>query len=135
ITMAKLYFYYSAMNAGKSTVLLQSSYNYQERGMDTLLFTPIIDDRFEKGKVHSRIGLNADAIRFDTKFDLFAYTEREKIKNTRLACVLIDEAQFLSKLQVKQLIEIVDKLDLPVLAYGFGMVVLRSPLYRHKNVF
>lgn len=116
--MAKLYFYYSAMNAGKSTVLLQSAYNYKERGMDTLLFTPIIDDRFEKGKVHSRIGLTAEAIPFDGKFDLLAYTEKEKNQNSRLTCVLVDEAQFLNKLQVEQLVVIVDKLNLPVLAYG-----------------
>ena len=116
--MAKLYFYYSAMNAGKSTILLQSAYNYNERGMDTLLFTPIIDNRFSAGKIHSRIGLDADAVSFDAQFDLFAYAKNEKEKNPSLACVLIDEAQFLNKAQVYQLTEIVDKLNLPVLAYG-----------------
>jgi thymidine kinase len=116
--MAKLYFYYSAMNAGKSTVLLQSAYNYKERGMDTLLFTPVIDDRYTKGKIHSRIGLNADAVSFDKDFDIFTHVREAQSKNPKLACVLIDEAQFLSKEQVKQLTTIVDGLNLPVLAYG-----------------
>lgn len=116
--MAKLYFYYSAMNAGKTTVLLQSSYNYQERGMDTLLFTPAIDDRYEKGKIHSRIGLHALAISFDKQFNLFQFTEEQVKKNPKLKCVLIDEAQFLTKNQVAHLTEIVDKLNIPVLAYG-----------------
>lgn len=116
--MAKLYFYYSAMNAGKSTVLLQSAYNYKERGMETLLFTPEVDLRYGKGKIHSRIGLNADAISFDTNFNLFDYVKEAKEKNPKLECVLIDEAQFLKKTQVKQLVDIVDQLNLPVLAYG-----------------
>lgn len=116
--MAKLYFYYSAMNAGKSTVLLQSAYNYKERGMDTLLFTPSIDMRYGKGKIHSRIGLDAEAVSFDADFNLFQYTRENKNNNPKLECVLIDEAQFLSKVQVKQLVSIVDRLNLPVLAYG-----------------
>lgn len=116
--MAKLYFYYSAMNAGKSTVLLQSSYNYQERGMETLLFTPAIDHRYEQGKIHSRLGLSAEAITFDERFDLFQYAEMQKLKNPKLTCVLVDEAQFLNKQQVQQLADIVDKLNIPVLAYG-----------------
>jgi len=116
--MAKLYFYYSAMNAGKSTVLLQSAYNYSERGMDTLLFTPIIDDRYSKGKIHSRIGLNADAVPFDGQFDLYEYAKKQREQNPKLACVLIDEGQFLSKAQVEQVVRIVDELNLPVLAYG-----------------
>jgi thymidine kinase len=118
LTMAKLYFYYSAMNAGKSTVLLQSAYNYSERGMETLLFTPIIDDRFSKGKIHSRIGLNADAVPFDGSFNLYEFTKKQREINPKLACVLIDEAQFLSRQQVEQLVQIVDELNLPVLAYG-----------------
>ena len=118
ISNAKLYFYYSAMNAGKSTVLLQSSYNYNERGMDTLLFTPVIDDRFASGKIHSRIGLNADAVSFDSKFNLFQHAVVHQQSYSGLACVLIDEAQFLTKIQVTQLTEIVDQLNLPVLAYG-----------------
>lgn len=116
--MAKLYFYYSAMNAGKSTVLLQSAYNYQEKGMDTLLFTPSVDNRYGSGKIHSRIGLDAEAVSFDKDFNLFEYTQNVKLQNSKLKCVLLDEAQFLSKQQVKQLTDIVDKLDLPVLAYG-----------------
>lgn len=116
--MAKLYFYYSAMNAGKSTTLLQSAHNYQERGMETLLFTPALDHRHQKGMIHSRIGLCADAIAFDANFDLFDYTRTQLNARPRLKCVLIDEAQFLSKAQVKQLTRIVDCLHLPVLAYG-----------------
>lgn len=116
--MAKLYFYYSAMNAGKSTVLLQSSYNYHERGMDTILFTPIIDTRYGLGKVHSRIGLNAEAISFDNQFNLFDYAAMAKEKMRNLKCILIDEAQFLTKAQVFQLADIVDELGIPVLAYG-----------------
>lgn len=116
--MAKLYFYYSAMNAGKSTVLLQSAYNYQERGMETLLFTPAIDDRFATGKIHSRIGLEADAVPFDAALNIKDHVVRFKAQHPKLACVLIDEAQFLTKAQVTQLCEIVDELNLPVLAYG-----------------
>jgi len=116
--MAKLYFYYSAMNAGKSTVLLQSAYNYRERGMEALLFTPTIDTRYGVGKISSRIGLTHEAIPFEKDFNLFDYTLSEKDKNSKIACVLVDEAQFLTKVQVKQLTEIVDTLNLPVLAYG-----------------
>jgi len=116
--MAKLYFYYSAMNAGKSTVLLQSSYNYQERGMGTLLFTPAIDNRYGEGKVHSRIGLHAEAIAIDSKFNLYDYAATAIIKIKNLKCVLVDEAQFLSKEQVIQLSDIVDEFKIPVLAYG-----------------
>ena len=117
--MAKLYFYFSAMNAGKSTVLLQSSYNYKERGMHTLLFTPRIDDRFKVGKVHSRIGLEEDAIAFVAEDNLFKLAKAAfKSEPTKLACVLVDEAQFLSKAQVLELTKIVDELNIPVLAYG-----------------
>jgi thymidine kinase len=116
--MAKLYFYYSAMNAGKSTVLLQSAYNYKERGMDTLLFTSAIDNRYSGGKIHSRIGLSAEAISFDDDFNLFEYVRNEKNRNSKLQCILVDEAQFLKKSQVSQLADIVDQLNLPVLAYG-----------------
>lgn len=125
--MAKLYFYYSAMNAGKSTVLLQSAYNYQERGMQTLLFTPDIDNRFEKSKIHSRIGLSADAISFNTNFNLFSSAEAEQKKNAKLQCVLVDEAQFLTKTQVKELVNIVDTLNIPVLAYGIRSDFLGEP--------
>ncbi|MDX1572253.1 MAG: thymidine kinase [Xanthomonadales bacterium] len=115
--MAKLYFYYSAMNAGKSTHLLQSSYNYRERGMETLIFTPVIDDRYRKATVTSRIGLSAPAVTFDGDDDLLAIAGRQK-EHRPIACVLVDEAQFLTKAQVHQLTEIVDQLGIPVLAYG-----------------
>tara|TARA_B110000438_G_scaffold283912_1_gene312435 strand:+ start:3278 stop:3865 length:588 start_codon:yes stop_codon:yes gene_type:complete len=115
--MAQLYFYYSTMNAGKSTHLLQSSYNYQERGLNTLLFTAQIDDRFAKGKVSSRLGIHADALLFDDKTDIFSQV-KQQISERKIACILIDEAQFLTKLQVKDLTDIVDELKVPVLAYG-----------------
>jgi thymidine kinase len=113
--MAKLYFYYSAMNAGKSTILLQSSHNYRERGMNTLLFTPIIDDRFAIGKIHSRIGLSENATAFSSTDNLFELTKNHA---QHLACILVDEAQFLTKEQVYELTEICDKLKIPVLTYG-----------------
>lgn len=106
------------MNAGKSTVLLQSSYNYQERGMDTLLFTPSIDNRFGTDIISSRIGLSSDAVSFDRQFNLFEYAEKQLKNNSKLTCVLVDEAQFLTKAQVMQLAMITDKLNLPVLTYG-----------------
>ena len=115
--MAKLHFYYSAMNAGKSTVLLQSSYNYQERGMDTLLYTPLIDDRYGAGKITSRIGLEKSAIAFDKDFDIFLSTKKLLTDNQNIKCVLVDEAQFLTKKQVEQLTYICDFLNLPVLTY------------------
>lgn len=117
--MAKLYFYYSAMNAGKSTNLLQSNYNYHERGMRTILFTPMLDNRFAKGKIHSRIGLSADAIAFTENSDLYGLADRIILDTPQtIACVLVDEAQFLTRDQVYQLTDIVDKLHVPVLAYG-----------------
>ncbi len=115
--MAKLYFYYSSMNAGKSTALLQSSYNYRERGMHTLIFAPAIDDRFGVGKVTSRIGLDADATVIQKSDDLFSLTRTATVQQP-LHCVLVDEAQFLTKEQVYQLARICDDLDIPVLAYG-----------------
>ncbi len=115
--MAQLYFYYSAMNAGKSTSLLQSAYNYQERGMTVALFTAAIDDRFGVGKISSRIGLSMDAQIFDAGFDFLQACKRLKQQGA-LDCVLIDEAQFLSKAQVKQLTYVVDDLKVPVLAFG-----------------
>ncbi len=123
LSMAKLYFYYSAMNAGKSTTLLQSSYNYQERGMDTLLFTPSFDNRFDSGfdegsAITSRIGLTSGAIGFDAETNLFDYASSALSQNNRIKCVFVDEAQFLSKAQVLQLANIADKLHVPVLAYG-----------------
>lgn len=115
--MAKLYFYYSSMNAGKSTSLLQSSYNYKERGMNTLVLVPHFDDRYGVGKVTSRIGLEGRATAFgkaDNLFDIVsAYCADDP-----LHCVLIDEAQFLTKEQVFQLGQVTDDLEIPVLAYG-----------------
>lgn len=116
--MAKLHFYYSAMNAGKSTTLLQSSYNYNERGMGTLLYAPKIDDRFGVGKISTRIGLQSDAIAVDKDFDIFVSVKKQFAKNPNIHCVLIDEAQFLSKKQVEQLTFITDFLNIPVLTYG-----------------
>ncbi|VEG91870.1 thymidine kinase [Legionella spiritensis] len=115
--MAKVYFYYSAMNAGKSTVLLQSSHNYREKGMQTLLLTPAVDSRCQQGVVASRIGLSELAYAFQAKDDLLAYVRRQQ-QDQSLACVLIDEAQFLSRDQVFQITEIADRLAIPVLAYG-----------------
>lgn len=115
--MAQLYFYYSSMNAGKSTHLLQSSYNYQERNLHTAIYTAKIDDRFAQGKVASRLGIDADAFLFDDHKNMFAEIERMHAKK-HLDCVLIDEAQFLSTEQVKQLTDVVDVLNIPVLAYG-----------------
>jgi len=115
--MAKLYFYYSAMNAGKSTILVQSSYNYRERGMNTLILSPEIDNRYGTGKVTSRIGLESDAVTFTTADNLLARIKAER-ESSPLHCVLIDEAQFLTRLQVRQLTDVCDSLDVPVLAYG-----------------
>ena len=115
--MANLYFYYSSMNAGKSTHLLQSSYNYNERGLKTVLYTAQIDDRYSKGKVTSRLGINAEADLFNKETDLFSEI-RTTLAKENLSCVLIDEAQFLTKVQVRQLTDIVDHLNIPVLAYG-----------------
>jgi len=115
--MAKLFFYYSSMNAGKSTTLLQSSFNYQERGMQTLLLTVAFDDRFGVGKIASRIGLEAPAVLFDGNTDLRALIG-QKLDEGRIDCVLVDEAQFLTKDQVWQLSDVADKLGVPVLCYG-----------------
>jgi thymidine kinase len=115
--MSKVYFYYSAMNAGKSTVLLQSSYNYQERGMRTLLFMPALDTRAGYGRIQSRIGLTSDAIPLRTHDDLLA-TVRDAHGKGPVACVLIDEAQFLTVEQVRQVTDIADELRIPVLCYG-----------------
>lgn len=114
---AKVYFYYSAMNAGKSTVLLQSSYNYQERGMQTMLLCPIIDTRAGSGHIRSRIGLDAEAVPFARTEDLLRLV-RDEHGRRKLACVLVDEAQFLTSDQVYQLTEVADVLGIPVLAYG-----------------
>ncbi|MFK8014520.1 MAG: thymidine kinase [Gammaproteobacteria bacterium] len=115
--MAKLYFYYSAMNAGKSTALLQSSHNYRERGMNTIVFTPVVDTRFGEGVVKSRIGIETKAVSVATDENLLAYVRREALQQ-QIHCVLIDEAQFLTRDQVFQLGEVCDRLDIPVLCYG-----------------
>ena len=115
--MAKLYFYYSSMNAGKSTNLLQSSYNYRERGMHTLVLAPQFDDRYGEGKVTSRIGITSDATTFTNDTDLLELVGKAH-QEQPLHCVLIDEAQFLTRDQVFQLGEVTDELNVPVLAYG-----------------
>lgn len=116
--MAKLYFYYSAMNAGKTTTLLQSAHNYHERGMRTLILTPRLDDRYGEGVVASRIGLKARGSIFGRDDDLVLMARADILAKGALHCVLVDEAQFLSKRQVWQLSEIVDQINVPVLAYG-----------------
>lgn len=115
--MAKFHFYYSAMNAGKSTLLLQASYNYKERGMNTLLMVPEIDTRISTGVIGSRIGLQSEALIFSKFEDLH---EKCQILNetSKIHCVLLDEAHFLTKAQVLQLCRVCDELDIPVLAYG-----------------
>ncbi|OOF82356.1 thymidine kinase [Rodentibacter caecimuris] len=115
--MAKLYFYYSTMNAGKSTTLLQSSYNYRERNMNTMVYTAAIDDRFGVGKVTSRIGISQDARLFNANTNLFNEISRH-LQQEKIHCVLVDEAQFLTKQQVHQLSDVVDKLNIPTLCYG-----------------
>jgi thymidine kinase len=116
--MAKLYFYYSAMNAGKTTTLLQSAHNYRERGMRVAILTPRLDDRAGPGRVASRIGLASDAIAFEREQDLESLVHADIADHGGLDCVLVDEAQFLSRAQVWQLSEVVDALHIPVLCYG-----------------
>ena len=116
--MAKLYFYYSAMNAGKTTTLLQSAHNYRERGMRVAILTPALDHRAGSGTVASRIGLSAEAVGFGPDDDLEARVRADIAAHGPLHCVLVDEAQFLSRSQVWQLSEVVDALRIPVLCYG-----------------
>lgn len=115
--MAKLFFNYSTMNAGKSTVLLQASHNYREHGMDTYLLTAQLDDRAGPGRIASRIGIGSDADIFASDDDLFEMI-RSRHTQKAIACVFVDEAQFLSRDQVWQLARVVDDLNLPVLCYG-----------------
>lgn len=115
--MAKLYFNYSTMNAGKSTLLLQASYNYQERGMRTMQLIAALDNRAGKGKIGSRIGLSGDADTFDSDSDLLAVVT-ERMKSGPLHCVFVDEAQFLEEEQVWQLARVADRLNVPVMCYG-----------------
>ena len=116
--MAKLYFYYSAMNAGKTTTLLQSAHNYRERGMRAAILTPRLDHREGSGIVASRIGLSAEGVAFDRDDDLVAWVDLDRAARGPLDCLLVDEAQFLTKAQVWQLGEVVDRLGIPVLCYG-----------------
>ena len=115
--MAKLFFNYSTMNAGKSTVLLQASHNYREHGMDTYLMTARIDGRAGAGRIASRIGIGSDADTFAPGDDLFAMVE-QRLTSGKVACIFVDEAQFLTPAQVWQLARVVDDLNLPVLCYG-----------------
>ena len=115
--MAKLYFYYAAMNAGKSTTLLQADFNYRERGMETMLWTAAHDDRSGSGIISSRIALSAAAHTYDESVDMLAAIIDER-KKRKLDCILVDEAQFLTQRHVLQLCEVADKLGIPVLCYG-----------------
>tara|TARA_R110000868_G_scaffold131327_4_gene341282 strand:+ start:956 stop:1531 length:576 start_codon:yes stop_codon:yes gene_type:complete len=115
--MAQLYFYYSAMNAGKSTSLLQSAYNYAERGMNAEIFTAALDNRFDVGKVASRIGLESAAHLFTPQTNM-QVAVKALLEKGKIDCLFIDEAQFLTKQQVQQVIYVVDNLNIPVLAYG-----------------
>ena len=115
--MAKLHFHYSTMNAGKSTLLLQAAHNYKEMGMETLLLTADFDDRVENGKITSRIGISAPAELYSQGSNLLSLVEK-KLREKALACVLVDEAQWLSPNQVWQLAQVVDDLKVPVICYG-----------------
>ena len=114
--MAKLHFFYSTMNAGKSTSLLQSNHNYLESNLDTIIFLPDETNKSSKGKIVSRIGLKAKAVIADKDFNFIVYIKKNK--TSKLSCILIDEAQFLSKIQIRQLGEVADKLPIPVMCYG-----------------
>ena len=115
--MAKLYFYYAAMNAGKSTTLLQADFNYRERGMETMLWTAKLDERAGAGVIGSRIALSAPAHSYDESVDLFTAIG-EELKKRELDCILVDEAQFLSQRHVLELCEVADGIGIPVLCYG-----------------
>lgn len=122
--MAKLHFYYSAMNAGKSTTLLQSSYNYQERGMDTLVLIPAL---VGSNKVSSRIGLNAEAKPISKDDDIYQTIKLALSKNKNIKCILVDEAQFLTKQHVQQLARVTNDFNIPVLAYGLRTDFMGEP--------
>ena len=115
--MAKLYFSYSTMNAGKSTVLLQASHNYGERGMKTMLFTAELDNRSKVGNISSRIGLSEKASTFNNDDNLFSSVE-ERLSTDKISCVFVDEAQFLTDKQVWELSDVVEKLNIPVMCFG-----------------
>ena len=114
--MAKLHFFYSTMNAGKSTSLLQSNHNYKENGLDTMIFLPNETSKLSKGQIVSRIGLKAKAIIANKDFNFINFIKDNKSEN--LSCILIDEAQFLTKKQVRQLGQVADRLNYPVMCYG-----------------
>ena len=114
--MAKLHFFYSTMNAGKSTSLLQSNHNYKENGLDTMIFLPNETSKLSKGQIVSRIGLKAKAIIAYKDFNFLNFIKDNKSEN--LSCILIDEAQFLTKEQVRQLGQVADRLNYPVMCYG-----------------
>lgn len=130
--MAKLHFYYSAMNAGKTTTLLQSSYNYRERGLKTLLFKPMLDDRDGKDQIASRIGLKSEAREFDADFDFYSEMKTYCATHEKPACILVDEAQFLNRAQVLQISKVVDKLGIPVLCYGLRTDFMGEPFEGSK---
>lgn len=130
--MAKVYFYYSAMNAGKSTTLLQASYNYLERGMQTLLFSAQIDTRAGTGVIHSRIGLMKEAISFDRTFNFYQFVAKKQASMENLRCVLIDECQFLTKNQVIELTDVASSLGIAVLCYGLRTDFLGEPFEGSK---
>ena len=115
--MAKLYFSYSTMNAGKSTVLLQASHNYGERGMKTMLFTAELDNRSKVGNISSRIGLSEKASTFNNDDNIFSSVEK-RLKKDKISCVFIDEAQFLTDKQVWELSDVVEILNIPVMCFG-----------------
>ncbi|MBA1336606.1 MAG: Thymidine kinase [Firmicutes bacterium] len=115
--MAKLYFKYSSMNAGKSLDLIKSNFNYVERNLRTIIFTSAIDDRWGKDKIYSRAELSLDAISVNPAFDMFDYV-KQRLESESIHCVFVDEAQFLTKQQVYQLTEIVDRFNIPTIAYG-----------------
>ena len=117
VQMAKLYFSYAAMNAGKTTILLQASHNYRERGMNTMLLTARLDDRVGEGRIGSRIGLEAPAFVFDSDTDMTSLIAAQN-DAAALACVMVDEAQFLSDAQVWQLAAVADRMGIPVMCYG-----------------
>lgn len=126
ITMASLYFTYSAMNAGKSTSLLQVAYNYEEREQHVLLLTPAIDDRAGHGTIASRLGIDRKALAFSNSTDLAALIEARHVQQP-IDCVLLDEAQFLTEQQVWQLTDIVDRVGIPVMCYGIRTDAFGNP--------
>ena len=114
--MAKLHFYYSTMNAGKSTSLLQSNHNYKVRNLKTYIFAPKVDAEFHQGKIHSRLGVEEDANIFDEDFNFYEYFKNKKAE--KISCILVDEAQFLTESQVKELCNVCDSYNIPVMCYG-----------------